>query len=83
MQLALTQGALVRRLVVADIAPVAYAHDQTPHITAMRALDLTDLTSRSEADSRLSATGPFSIPQFRLIRAVLVPRCTGPGACSS
>ena len=56
MQLALTEGALVRRLVVADIAPVAYAHDQTPHITAMRGLDLTDLTSRSEADRRLSAT---------------------------
>ena len=30
MQLALTQGALIRRLVVADIAPVAYDHDQTP-----------------------------------------------------
>ena len=56
MQLALTEGALVRRLVVADIAPVAYGHDQSPHITAMRALDLTDLASRSEADRRLSAT---------------------------
>jgi pimeloyl-ACP methyl ester carboxylesterase len=55
MQLALTQGALVRRLVVADIAPVAYSHDQTRHIQAMRGLDLTDLHSRAEADQRLSA----------------------------
>lgn len=55
MQLALTHGALVRRLVVADIAPVAYGHDQTRHIDAMRSLDLTDLHTRGEADRRLSA----------------------------
>ncbi len=54
MQLALTDPALIRRLVVADIAPVAYAHDQTRHIDAMRALDLTGLTTRAQADSRLS-----------------------------
>ena len=56
MQLALTQPDLIRRLVVADIAPVAYTHDQTRHIDAMRALDLADLTSRAEADRRLAAT---------------------------
>jgi pimeloyl-ACP methyl ester carboxylesterase len=55
MQLALTDPALIRRLVVADIAPVAYSHDQTRHIDAMRALDLTDLSSRAEADHRLAA----------------------------
>ena len=55
MQLALTQTDLIRRLVVADIAPVAYTHDQTRHIDAMRALDLTNLTTRAEADLRLSA----------------------------
>lgn len=58
MQLALTDGALIRRLVVADIAPVAYSHDQTRHIDAMRALDLTGLATRGEADRRLSATIP-------------------------
>lgn len=58
MQLALTQGALIRRLIVADIAPVAYSHDNQNHIRAMRGLDLTGLTSRSEADRRLSATIP-------------------------
>jgi pimeloyl-ACP methyl ester carboxylesterase len=56
MQLALTQGDLIRRLVVADIAPVAYDHDQTRHIDAMRALDLTGVTTRGEADRRLAAT---------------------------
>ena len=56
MMLALTEGVLVNRLIVADIAPVAYSHDQTQHIMAMRALDLTGLTSRAEADQRLAAT---------------------------
>jgi pimeloyl-ACP methyl ester carboxylesterase len=56
MLLALTEGAMVNRLVVADIAPVAYSHDQSRHITAMRALDLSGLTSRAEADRRLAAT---------------------------
>ena len=56
MQLALTRAELIRKLVVADIAPVAYGHDQTQYITAMRALDLNGLTSRSEADRRLSET---------------------------
>ncbi|VDC33088.1 alpha/beta fold hydrolase [Pseudogemmobacter humi] len=56
MQLALTRGDLIRRLVVADIAPVAYSHDQSRHAQAMRGLDLTGLTTRGEADRRLSAT---------------------------
>lgn len=54
MQLALTQGGLVNRLVVADIAPVAYDHSQAHLIDAMRHLDLTNLTQRSEADRRLA-----------------------------
>lgn len=58
MQLALTKGALVRRLVVADIAPVAYTHDQTRNIDAMRALDLTGLETRGEADRRLALSVP-------------------------
>ena len=54
MVLALTEPALLRRLVVADIAPVAYGHDQSQHIHAMRGLDLTHLTTRAEADRRLA-----------------------------
>jgi esterase len=53
MQLALTHAPLLRRLVVADIAPIAYDHDQSQHIRDMQSLDLTDLTTRSEADRRL------------------------------
>jgi esterase len=54
MQLALTRGDLVNRLVVADIAPVAYGHSQAHLARAMRDLDLTGLTARSDADRRLS-----------------------------
>jgi pimeloyl-ACP methyl ester carboxylesterase len=56
MLLALTEGTMVNRLVVADIAPVAYSHDQTRHIAAMRGLDLSGLASRAEADRRLAAS---------------------------
>lgn len=58
MQLALTRGDLIRRLIVADIAPVPYAHDQSTHIHAMRGLDLTGLTTRMEADRRLAPAVP-------------------------
>jgi pimeloyl-ACP methyl ester carboxylesterase len=58
MQLALTAGELVGRLVVADIAPVAYGHDQTGHVRAMQALDLTGIATRAEADRRLALTTP-------------------------
>ncbi len=58
MQLALTQGDLLRKLVVADIAPVPYDHDQTRHVHAMRGLDRTGLATRAEADRRLQASVP-------------------------
>ncbi len=58
MQLALTDGVLIRKLVVADIAPVAYSHDQTRHVRAMQGMDLTGLTSRQDADVRLAETEP-------------------------
>lgn len=56
MVLGLSAPERVRRLVVVDIAPVAYAHTQEPLIKAMRGLDLTGLTTRSEADARLAKT---------------------------
>ncbi len=55
MQLALTRPDLIRRLVVADIAPVAYAHDQSRHARAMAGLDLTRIRTRAEADAALAA----------------------------
>jgi pimeloyl-ACP methyl ester carboxylesterase len=54
MYLALTQPDCIRKLIVADIAPVAYSHDQTQHIRAMRAITLDDLTHRTKADLQLS-----------------------------
>lgn len=57
MVLALTRGKMLRRLVVADIAPVAYGHDQSHHARAMLAMDLAGLTTRAEADRRLKAAG--------------------------
>jgi len=56
MVLALTEPDLIHRLVVADIAPVAYSHTQLPLVEAMRGLDLTGLDRRSAADQRLAAT---------------------------
>ncbi len=54
MQLALTQGDLIRRLIVADIAPVAYTHDQNRNVDAMRGLDLTRISTRADADAQLA-----------------------------
>ncbi len=56
MQLALTRPDLIHRLIVADIAPVAYTHDQTRHVDAMAALDLSLITTRAEADAALSGS---------------------------
>ncbi|MGC1503155.1 MAG: alpha/beta fold hydrolase [Sulfitobacter sp.] len=57
MTLALTQPVLINRLIVADIAPVAYGHTQQGMIDAMRTVDLSTLTRRSDAESQLAAAG--------------------------
>ncbi len=57
MMLALTHGAAVNRLVVADIAPVPYAHSQMQFIEAMRAVDLSKLERRSDAEAQLAEHG--------------------------
>ena len=57
MMLALQHGGLVNRLVVADIAPVTYSHSQMPMIDAMRAVDLSRVTRRSDAAEALGAQG--------------------------
>lgn len=53
MTLALSAPEKVARLIVADIAPVDYAHTQMQFLRAMRDLDLSDVTSRSMADRKL------------------------------
>lgn len=51
-------GTPLRRLIVADIAPVTYGHSQTHLIEAMRALPLSDLHTRAQADTALSTAVP-------------------------
>ncbi len=55
MVLALTRPETVRRLIVADIAPVAYGHGNTHRalIAAMQALDPAAFATRAEADTAL------------------------------
>lgn len=54
MMLALTEPALVGRLLVADIAPVSYTHSQSHLIAAMRGLDLDKIDTRGSADAALA-----------------------------
>ncbi|WP_208354296.1 alpha/beta fold hydrolase [Pseudaestuariivita rosea] len=54
MVLALRHPDLVRRLVVADIAPVTYSHTQTDTIDAMQAVPLDQIDRRSDADAHLA-----------------------------
>ncbi|WP_371037523.1 alpha/beta fold hydrolase [Rhodosalinus sp. FB01] len=54
MVLALTRPALVRRLVVADIAPVPYHHSQAHNIAAMRAVDMARVDRRTDAAEQLA-----------------------------
>lgn len=57
MTLALTRPSQIERLVVADIAPVVYEHSQLPYIHAMKAVDLSTVTRRSEAEAQLADLG--------------------------
>jgi len=54
MVLALSAPTRVRRLIVADIAPVAYGHTQAGHIKAMQSVDMALVTRRMEADKQLA-----------------------------
>ncbi|MHA6345547.1 alpha/beta fold hydrolase [Roseivivax sp. CAU 1761] len=54
MAAALLHPGAVRRLIVADIAPVAYDHDQTRFIHAMRGVDLSRVQKRSDAQRQLA-----------------------------
>jgi pimeloyl-ACP methyl ester carboxylesterase len=54
MMLALTRGDLVRKLVVADIAPVAYRHEQVQNVAAMRSVPVDRVRTRADADGALA-----------------------------
>ena len=57
MTLALQHGALVNKLVVADIAPVSYGHSQIQYIEAMRAVDMSRVERRSDVEAQLAELG--------------------------
>lgn len=57
MMLALRHPERVKRLIVADIAPVSYAHSQMQYIDAMQAVDLAQVARRSDAEAQLAALG--------------------------
>ncbi len=54
MVLALQRPDLVNRLIVADIAPVGYTHSQIQFLKAMRAVDLSKVERRSDAEIQLA-----------------------------
>ncbi|SFG43186.1 Pimeloyl-ACP methyl ester carboxylesterase [Palleronia marisminoris] len=54
MALALRHPDLVDRLIVADIAPVAYTHTQAHLVEAMKSLDLDAINTRRDADEMLA-----------------------------
>ena len=67
MALALAHPGPLRRLVVADIAPVPYAHSHRATLEALRAVDLAGVTRRAQAEPRLRAGVPD-----RALRAFLL-----------
>ncbi len=58
MTLALTRPDLVNRLVVADIAPVAYDHSQMDYVEAMQAVDPSSVSSRRDLTAQLGDMEP-------------------------
>jgi pimeloyl-ACP methyl ester carboxylesterase len=58
MRLASRHPELLARLVVVDIAPVAYAHDFGDYVRAMQAVDLAAISRRDAVDEALAATVP-------------------------
>jgi pimeloyl-ACP methyl ester carboxylesterase len=58
MMLALRDPALVERVAVLDIAPIAYRHEHDGLVAAMRGLALSPALTRHEADAALAAAIP-------------------------
>jgi pimeloyl-ACP methyl ester carboxylesterase len=61
MRLALTRPELIERLLVVDVAPVAYAHSFGPFVEAMRQVDLAAVQRRGDADLQLRDAVPDAV----------------------
>ncbi len=73
MMLALTAATWCERLVVADIAPVAYAHDQSRHIAAMRSFRWPEVRRAARRIAALARRIDRSGPA-RLLPAIARPQ---------
>ena len=54
MVLSILESKLVEKLIIADIAPVSYSHDNTQYIRAMKKVQLDRLATRSDAIIQLA-----------------------------
>ncbi len=72
MWFALTAPGRVNKLIVADIAPVRYQHNFDNTILALKALPLTEINNRKEAEALLAKAIPeLSYRQFLLQNLIL------------
>ena len=75
MRLALLRPELVRRLVVVDVAPAAYAHTFGPFVEAMQQVDLAAVRRRSDAERQLESTiGDAVVRNFLLQNLIKTER---------
>jgi pimeloyl-ACP methyl ester carboxylesterase len=58
MVLSIMAPKLVEKLIIADIAPVSYSHDNTPYIRALKNVKLDKVTTRGDAIMQLAETVP-------------------------
>jgi pimeloyl-ACP methyl ester carboxylesterase len=72
MALALTTPDRVGRLIVADIAPVAYDHAHGDYVAAMRGVDLARVTRRSDAEPMLAAAIPSPALRAFILQSLVV-----------
>ncbi|AUQ98625.1 alpha/beta fold hydrolase [Phaeobacter inhibens] len=74
MTLALNHPQALRRLLVADIAPVAYQHSQIQYIHAMRQVDLAKVERRSDAEAQLADLGVEKALQSFFTQSLDLPK---------
>ena len=74
MVLALPRPESVDRLIVADIAPVAYGHSQSHNIAAMRRVRLDEVKTRQDALAQLDVDNP-GVAAFLLQSLDMKSRC--------
>jgi len=70
MLFCLLHPARVERLVVLDIAPVAYQHSHAPFLEALLDIDLQTLKSRKEADRALQGIIPETSTRLFLLQSL-------------